>query len=315
MEKIFVHDQGLCESEQVGEGTRIWAFAHVLPGARIGKECNICDHVFIENDVIIGDGVTIKCGVQIWDGVRLGNYVFVGPNATFTNDNFPRSKEYPKRFLETVVEEGASIGANATILAGLRIGYKAMVGAGAVVTHDVPPNAIVTGNPARITGYVHLTQNKKIRTYIDHTLNGEPSSEPFKLGVGDCQLWPLPRFQDMRGDLVPVEFDKNLPFTPRRQFFVYAIPGDKVRGEHAHKRCEQFLIAVNGAVNIVVDDGNSACEVCLDSPAVGLYLPAQIWGIQYKFTHDAILSVYASEPYDADDYIRSYDEYLKFIRK
>ncbi|TGS74362.1 N-acetyltransferase, partial [Mesorhizobium sp. M3A.F.Ca.ET.175.01.1.1] len=98
----------------VGEGTRIWAFAHVLPGAVVGSNCNICDHVFIENDVIIGDEVTIKCGVQLWDGLRLGNRVFVGPNATFTNDRFPRSKEYPETFLLTTVEDGASIGANAT---------------------------------------------------------------------------------------------------------------------------------------------------------------------------------------------------------
>ena len=174
---------------------------------------------------------------------------------------------------------------------------------------------MVRVNPARITGYVNLTKNEKRRHYIGNTSIGEHSSEPVKLGVGDCQLWPLPCFRDLRGNLVPVEFAKNLPFAPRRQFFVYAVPGDKVRGEHAHKRCAQFLVAVNGAVNIVVDDGHSACEVRLDSPAMGLYLPAQIWGIQYKFTHDAILSVYASEPYDASDYIRAYDEYLKFIRK
>src|SRR5262249_37062512 len=158
------------------------------------------------------DRVTIKCGVQIWDGVRLGNDVFIGPNATFTNNIFPRSKEYPERVLKTVVEEGASIGANATILPGLRIGYKAMVGAGAVVTRDVPPNAIVTGNPARITGYVNLTKNEKRRHYIGNTSIGEHSSEPVKLGVGDCQLWPLPCFRDLRGNLVPVEFAKNLPF-------------------------------------------------------------------------------------------------------
>src|SRR6476661_6417785 len=131
---FFVHERGICESTDVGIGTRIWAFAHVLPGAVIGANCNICDHVFIENDVIVGDSVTVKSGVQLWDGVRLGNGVFVGPNATFTNDRFPRSKGRPERFLETVVEDGASIGASATILPGLRIGRGSMVGAGAVVT-------------------------------------------------------------------------------------------------------------------------------------------------------------------------------------
>ena len=150
---VFVHPSGICESEQVGDGTRIWAFAHVLPGARLGVDCNVNDHVFIENDVVVGDRVTVKSGVQLWDGVRLGDDVFVGPNATFTNDPFPRSKEYPESFAQTVVGPGASIGANAVILPGVRIGRRAMIGAGAVVVRDVPAHAIVVGNPARIVGY------------------------------------------------------------------------------------------------------------------------------------------------------------------
>lgn len=150
----FVHPQGLCETAAVGEGTRIWAFTHVLAGARIGADCNICDHVFIENDVVVGDRVTVKSGVQLWDGLRLGDDVFVGPNATFTNDPFPRSKSYDHEIPVTRVEEGASIGANATILPGLTIGTRAMIGAGSVVTHDVPAGAIVAGNPARVVGSV-----------------------------------------------------------------------------------------------------------------------------------------------------------------
>ena len=146
---VFVHPTALCETRSIGSGTRIWAFAHVLPGAAIGKDCNICDGVFIENDVVIGDRVTVKCGVQLWDGLRLEDDVFVGPNATFTNDPFPRSRSYPAEFPRTVVRAGASIGANATILPGIEIGSGAMVGAGAVVTRDVPPRALVVGNPAR----------------------------------------------------------------------------------------------------------------------------------------------------------------------
>src|SRR6185436_8881129 len=118
-----------------------------LPGARIGRNCNICSHVFIENGVVIGDNVTVKCGVQLWDGITLEDDVFIGPNVTFTNDRRPRSKRYPEAFERTTVCAGASIGANATILPGLVIGRSAMVGAGAVVTHSVPPNAIVIGNP------------------------------------------------------------------------------------------------------------------------------------------------------------------------
>ena len=147
---VEVHESALLESENVGKGTRIWAHTHILPGARIGEDCNICDQVFIENDVIIGNRVTVKCGVHLWDGVRIEDDVFVGPNVAFTNDRFPRSKHYPKEFLNTVIRRGASIGANATLLPGITIGENAMVGAGAVVTRDVPENAVVVGNPARL---------------------------------------------------------------------------------------------------------------------------------------------------------------------
>jgi UDP-2-acetamido-3-amino-2,3-dideoxy-glucuronate N-acetyltransferase len=147
---VQVHPNALCETNRVGAGTRVWAFAHILPGAVIGHDCNICDGVFIENDVVVGDRVTVKCGVQLWDGVRLEDDVFVGPNATFTNDPFPRSRIRPTELSVTIVRRGASIGANATILPGLVIGEGAMVGAGSVVTRDVPSRAVVFGNPARV---------------------------------------------------------------------------------------------------------------------------------------------------------------------
>jgi len=147
------------QTKNIGEGTRIWQFCVVLPSAKIGANCNLCAHVFIENDVVVGDNVTIKCGVQLWDGLRVGNGVFIGPNATFTNDCFPRSGVYPDKFLQTNIMNGASIGANATILPGITIGENAMIGAGAVVTRDVPPNALVLGNPARIVRYLNGEQH------------------------------------------------------------------------------------------------------------------------------------------------------------
>lgn len=150
-EEPFIHSHALVDDGAViGARTRVWAFAHVLPGARIGEDCNICDGVFVENDVVVGDRVTIKCGVQLWDGVRLDSDVFVGPNATFTNDPFPRSREYLEQVPTTTVKRGASIGANATILPGITIGERAMVGAGSVVTKDVPADAVVVGNPAKV---------------------------------------------------------------------------------------------------------------------------------------------------------------------
>lgn len=130
--------------------TRVWQYSVVLKGALIGADCNLCAHTLVEGDVVIGDRVTIKSGVYLWDGMRIADDVFIGPNATFTNDLLPRSKVYPDAFMHTVIERGASIGANATILPGLRIGESAMVGAGAVVIKDVPAGATVVGNPARI---------------------------------------------------------------------------------------------------------------------------------------------------------------------
>lgn len=150
----FFHPSSQVESCSIGAGTSVWQFTVILEGAKVGSDCNICSHVFIENDVIIGDRVTVKQGVQLWDGLRLEDDVFIGPNTTFTNDIFPRSKIYPDKFLTTTIKNGASIGANATILAGLTIGQNALVGAGAVVVFDVPPNAVVVGNPARIIRYV-----------------------------------------------------------------------------------------------------------------------------------------------------------------
>src|ERR1035438_4944057 len=145
----IVHELADVASDTIGDGTRIWQYVVVLRGARIGVDCNICAHVFIENDVVVGDRVTIKCGVQLWDGLRVGNDVFIGPNSTFTNDLFPRSKKYPDKYLETTIEEGASIGAGAVILPGLTIGADALVAAGAVVTRSVAPRSLVCGNPAK----------------------------------------------------------------------------------------------------------------------------------------------------------------------
>jgi acetyltransferase-like isoleucine patch superfamily enzyme len=148
-EGAFIHDRALVESDAIGPGTRIWAFAHVLPGAVIGADCNVCDHTYVEGDVVVGDRVTIKSGVYLWDGLRIEDDVFIGPQATFTNDRFPRSKQ-PFEVPVTIVRRGATIGAGAVILPGVTVGERAMVGAGAVVTKDVPNDAVVVGNPARV---------------------------------------------------------------------------------------------------------------------------------------------------------------------
>jgi UDP-2-acetamido-3-amino-2,3-dideoxy-glucuronate N-acetyltransferase len=153
---VFVHEKALCESDMVGARTRIWAFAHVMAGARIGTDCNIGDHAFIETGAVVGDRVIIKNCVLVWDKVTVEDEVFIGPNAVFTNDVNPRVafKNPPERFLPTLVKRGASIGANATIVCGVTIGEQAFVGAGTVVIRDVPDHALVAGNPARHVGWV-----------------------------------------------------------------------------------------------------------------------------------------------------------------
>lgn len=309
MTNYFIHPLSDVQTKNIGLNTRIWQYVVVLPGATIGSDVNICASCLIENDVQIGNRVTIKSGVQIWDGLRIEDDVFVGPNATFANDDFPRSKKPPKSFLSTYIQKGASIGANATILPGLTIGSGAMVGAGSVVTRDVPANAIVAGNPATIIGYASSTQQaEKTKASSSQLSDGTPE----KTGVGGSSLYALPFIQDLRGNLSFAEFEKDLPFVVKRCFWVFDVPSKDVRGEHAHKECHQFLICVSGSVTVMLDDGSSRIEIKLDNPASGLHIPPGIWGVQYKYSENAILVVLASHKYDPHDYIRNYDEFLDF---
>ncbi len=145
----MIHKTSDVQSHHIGSGTSIWQYVVILPKAIIGTNCNICAHCFVENDVIIGNNVTLKSGVFIWDGITVGNDVFIGPNVSFTNDKYPRSKQYPSGFLRTIVDDGASIGAGSVILGGVTIGKNSMIGAGSVVTKNVPPDQLWVGNPAR----------------------------------------------------------------------------------------------------------------------------------------------------------------------
>lgn len=304
----FVHPHAIVETgASIGTGSRIWAFAHVLAGARVGANCNLCDHVLVEGGVTIGDRVTLKSGVYLWDGIYVEDDVFIGPNATFTNDRFPRSGRRPAEYARCLVKCGASIGANATILPGITIGAGAMVGAGAVVTRDVPAHAIVVGNPARITGYVSAS---RVAATSD-TKNA--IAMPPALAFEGAALIPVPTIHDMRGNLTVAEFPGNLPFVPKRFFTIYAVPSREVRGEHAHKTLEQFLVCLHGSCSVILDNGAERAEVLLDSPTVGLHIRPLVWATQYRYSIDAILLVLASMPYDPDDYIREYDEYLAAV--
>lgn len=307
-----IHPLADVQTQNIGVNTRIWQFSVVFAGAKIGANCNICAQVLIESDVVIGDNVTIKSGVQLWDGVRIEDNVFIGPNVTFTNDTFPRSQIHPEKFLITTIKAGASIGANSTILQGLSIAEGAMVEAGAVVASSVPANAIVAGNPARIVGYTNTTLVKEGSSLLPKKDRKPPYSDTTTVRGASIHKFPL--IPDMRGSLTVGEFGQQIPFTPKRYFMVFNVPSKETRGEHAHRTCHQFLICIRGSCSVLADDGVNRTEVLLDSPDKGFYLPPMIWGVQYKYTQDALLLVFASDYYDADDYIRNYAEFIQLVK-
>lgn len=314
-ENPFIHAHSDVQTQKIGPGTKIWQYCVVLPGAAIGSEVNICSHCLIENDVHIGNRVTIKSGVQIWDGIDIEDDVFIGPNCSFTNDKYPRSKQHLVAYPKTTICKGASIGANATILPGVTIGAYALIGAGAIVSKDIPAGAVVTGVSGVITGYVDNGKQRIESFEASKLISSSSAASPLRrieMGIDDCALFELPFAEDSRGSLSFAELDKDLPFSVKRCFWVFNVPSNKVRGEHAHRSCHQFLVCVSGRVSVMMDNGAKRAEVLLDHPSQGLYLPAGVWGVQYKYSQDAVLVVLASHDYDKHDYIRNYDDFLVF---
>jgi carbonic anhydrase/acetyltransferase-like protein (isoleucine patch superfamily) len=281
-----IDPRALCESSQVGPGSEVGAFALVDRSAVVGRGVRIAGHV------VVGAAVTIEDDVSIDSGATL-------PGA-------------PGR--PTVIRERASVGAGATVLAGIEVGEGAIVGDGAVVTRSVPRQAVVAGNPARITGYVGSSDGTAMEP-LRQTLDDARGAEVIASVVRGVRLYRLTAVRDLRGSLVAGELAHGLPFVPRRYFVVFDVPGAEVRGEHAHRVCEQFLVAVTGAVHVIVDDGRERQEFALDDNRLGLYLPPMVWGIQYRYSEDCRLMVLASHAYDATDYIRDYGEFLSEVQR
>jgi acetyltransferase-like isoleucine patch superfamily enzyme/dTDP-4-dehydrorhamnose 3,5-epimerase-like enzyme len=294
--EFFQHPSALVETASIGEGTRIAAFAQIMPGAAIGRECRISSHTFIAGDVTIGDRVTIQSGVQLCDGMRVGDDVWIGPNATFSTNR--------DGLVSTIIRKGASIGANATILTGLTIAEDVVVEAGAVVTRDVPRNAIVAGNPACITGYAGVPSAEA------PALEQPPAAGPTATRVQGVVLYRLPLVNDLRGMLSFGEVGRPVPFEVKRYFLVFDVATEQVRGEHAHRTLHQFLVCVHGRCAIVADDGANRQEFLLDSPQIGIHIPPMTWAVQYKYSADGVLMALASDIYDPADYIRDYAEFL-----
>jgi len=299
---VLIHGTALCDTRRLGSGTSVMAFARLLQDVQVGALCHVGSYAFLDRDVVIGDRVTISAGAHLSTGVRVEDDVVIGPHVVFVGDA-PVGANQPGN---TVVRAGACVGANSTILGGLTIGSKSRVCAGSVVTRSVPPNAIVTGNPAQIIGYVDTAEQNQV-------VQGVGKSGVRPTSVSGVTLHQMAEVEDLRGNLSVGELGRDVPFEVKRYFLVYDVPNMEIRGEHAHLRCHQFLIAVKGSLHVVVDDGRSREEILLDRPSLGLHLPPLTWGIQYRYSADAVLLVLASHHYDASDYIRDHDQFLALV--
>jgi acetyltransferase-like isoleucine patch superfamily enzyme len=305
----MIHPTADVATSKIGSGTRVWQYSVICDGVEIGADCNVCSHCFIETGVVIGDRVTIKNGVSLWTGLTIEDDVFVGPGVTFSNDRRPRSKLRPITFESTIIRAGASIGANAVILPGLTVGRGAMIGAGAVVTADVPAYAIVKGNPGRVTGFCGTakTRNVPSRDSVNSRPNNRSSS------VRGVTWVPIDQHSQARGDLYVANYPAHLPFQVRRFFIVSNVPTTAVRGNHAHRKCHQFLVCTAGACLVTVDDGENRETFELSSPSVGLHIAPLVWGLQHDYSNGAALLVLASEGYDRDEYVHSYEEFRALV--
>ena len=271
-------------------------------GAAVAASAMLGDFVVAYAGADIGEHCRVLGFTQLWPGVRLEAGAELGPGVTLEAPE-------PGQRADIVIGPQARVGAGALICAGVRLGQGAVVAAGAVVAQNVPPYAVVSGAPARIIDYVQTTSRAPAMAWHQRAeFPAQPSVVP--LGVGDVTLHRFKFLHDPRGDLSVGEFDKEIPFLPKRYFLVMNVPSDKTRGEHAHRQCHQFLVCVKGSCALVVDDLEQRCEVQLDSPELGVYLPPMTWGIQYKYSSDAVLLVFTSDYYDADDYIRDYDQFV-----
>lgn len=258
------------------------------------------EHVYVYPGSQIDPNVVIDGFTQIWNGLIIKAGARIGSGVIFLKDE--------QNTANTYIAENVSIGAGCIIGLGVTVAQCAILEPGSVVLQNVPAFAIVGGNPAKITGYTQtdgFTKDSNVITGID--------DDVVNIGVNNVTLHRFKLVKDYRGDLSVGEFAKEIPFEPKRYFLVFNVPSEKTRGEHAHYECHQFLICVKGSCSVVADDGLSRREVLLDQPNLGVYLPPLTWGIQYKYSHDAVLLVFASHYYEANDYIRSYEEFLVAI--
>lgn len=267
------------------------------PGSEIHATAAIDVHASL------GAGVRIGAFVHVPATVTVGDRAIIEDSVCFAAA--PDDYDEPL----TVLREGCRIGAGAVLAAGVTIGAGAVVRPGSVVTMSVPSHAVVDGNPAKVVNYLTTATSSPATDTSQLASAGSAAIEQ----VSGVKVLQLKSVEDMRGTLTVGEFGAGLPFIPQRVFYVYDAPSSRLRGEHAHYECEQLLVCVKGSLHVLADDGRQRGEVVLDNPAKALYLPPMVWGVQYRPSADALLLVLASHPYDPDDYIRDYDDYLRAL--
>ena len=285
---------------------------NIHPSCRIGDSVSVDEkawigpNCYLDGHITIEAGVVLKGGITLIGGIVVGRDSLLEPGVCIASPKPSQSQE------STVVRVGhqVHVGAGTVLLSGVSIGHHAWIEPCTVVLRNIPSHAIVSGNPAAISGYMG---DPLYQGSISSNLVSVPDSPGvYPSQVKGVTVHHFPRIRDLRGDLSVGEFERSVPFLPKRYFIVYDVPSTETRGEHAHMKCDQFLVSVAGAVSVVVDDGLRREEVLLDRPNIGLFIPAGIWGIQYKYSASSTLLVFASEYYDGSDYIRNYDDFLKY---
>lgn len=258
--------------------------------------CRIAPSAIIGMDVQLGEDVDVGAGAIVLGPCSIGDRCVIAAGCILDPGAGPTGSRL-------VLETDVKLLAGVTIAGRVAVGRDATVQAGTTVQRAIPPHAIVAGNPAQITGYT-LSGTAAQAIVPEYAVSDAPSR------VRGVSLHHLPRILDLRGNLTVGEFGRLIPFVPKRYFMVFGVPNAEIRGEHAHRICQQFLLCAHGSCHVVADDGEHREEFTLDDPAVGLYLPAMTWGIQYKYSPDAVLVAFASEYYDNSDYIRDYAKFL-----
>lgn len=306
MSDTLIHPQAACLAKKVGARVSVGPFSRIAESVQIGDGVAIGANVSVPDGVIIDTGAVIDDGAVLAPGMTIGAGARIGSGVVFAARRLAGEGERDPDDL-IVVGAHCVIGANATICAGLRLGDHSVVDAGSVLSRSTQPYSIMAGNPAKVVGFSGVSENNETPPHIG--AEGEYDSR-----VRGVRTYRLPYISDPRGNLTVGEFGRSLPFQPKRYFVTFDVPSAHLRGEHAHRACDQFLICVRGSCALVVDDGENREEFQLDHPTFGVWVPKMTWATEYKHSPDSVLLVFASDYYDPDDYIRDYPEFMELVR-